>query len=71
MIGIYKYTNNINGKVYIGQSINLEQRKYAHKSSAFNEKAKKKEKALKFDSKLADCYSKDRLKCEIYVTEGK
>ena len=31
---------------------------------------KKKEKALKFDSKLADCYSKDRLSCEIYVTEG-
>ena len=31
---------------------------------------KKKEKALKFDSKLADCYSKDRSKCEIYVTEG-
>ncbi len=27
MIGIYKYTNNINHKVYIGQSINLEQRK--------------------------------------------
>lgn len=32
---------------------------------------KKKEKALKFDSKLADCYSKDRMKCEIYITEGK
>lgn len=32
---------------------------------------KKKEKVLKFDSKLADCYSKDRQKCEIYVTEGK
>ena len=31
---------------------------------------KKKEKALKFDSKLADCYSKDRNKCEIYITEG-
>ena len=31
---------------------------------------KKKEKALKFDSKLADCYSKDRMKCEIYITEG-
>lgn len=31
---------------------------------------KKKEKALKFDSKLADCYSKDRSKCEIYITEG-
>ena len=31
---------------------------------------KKKEKVLKFDTKLADCYSKDRMKCEIYVTEG-
>ena len=29
-----------------------------------------KKKALKFDSKLADCYSKDRSKCEIYITEG-
>ena len=33
------------------------------------ETAKKKEKALKFDSKLADCNSKDRNKCEIYITE--
>lgn len=31
---------------------------------------KKKEKVLKFDSKLADCYSKNRKKCEIYITEG-
>ena len=31
---------------------------------------KKKEKALKFDSKLADCNGKDRSKCEIYITEG-
>ena len=30
----------------------------------------KKQKALKFDSKLADCYGKDRSKCEIYITEG-
>ena len=34
------------------------------------EKTKKKEKALKFDSKLADCWSKDRSKCELYITEG-
>ena len=34
------------------------------------ENNKKKEKALKFDSKLADCYGKDRSKCEIYITEG-
>ena len=39
MIGIYKYENKINGHCYIGQSIDLEQRHYAHKSSAFNEKA--------------------------------
>lgn len=34
------------------------------------ENNKKKEKAVKFASKLADCSSKDRSKCEIYVTEG-
>lgn len=34
------------------------------------EQGKKKQKALKFDSKLADCNSKDRSKCEIYITEG-
>ena len=33
-------------------------------------KAEKKQKALKFDSKLADCYSKNRGQCEIYITEG-
>lgn len=31
---------------------------------------KKKEKVLKFDTKLADCYSTNRSKCEIYVVEG-
>ena len=31
MIGIYKITNKINGKAYIGQSINIEQRWHAHK----------------------------------------
>ena len=34
------------------------------------EQTKKREKVLKFDTKLADCYSKDRSKCEIYVVEG-
>ena len=31
---------------------------------------KKKDKVIKFDSKLADCSSKDRSKCELYITEG-
>lgn len=37
---------------------------------AIREKQTKKEKALKFDSKLADCFSKDRKKCELFITEG-
>lgn len=31
MIGVYKITNNINGKVYIGQSININKRWKEHK----------------------------------------
>lgn len=42
----------------------------AKAKEAVREKQTKKEKVLKFDSKLADCYSKDRSKCEIYVVEG-
>ena len=37
---------------------------------AVREGTKKKTKALKFDSKLADCFSPNRKKCEIYVVEG-
>ena len=40
MIGIYKYTNKINGHCYIGKSIDIERRQYNHKSSTYNEKAK-------------------------------
>lgn len=39
MIGIYKYQNKINGHVYIGQSVDITQRQYNHKSSAFNQRA--------------------------------
>lgn len=37
MIGIYKITNQINGKIYVGQSINIKDRWYQHKAKAFNE----------------------------------
>lgn len=37
MVGIYKITNLINGKVYIGQSINIQKRLNEHKYKAFNE----------------------------------
>lgn len=36
MIGIYKFTNKINQKVYIGQSVNIERRVIAHRTSAYN-----------------------------------
>lgn len=35
MIGIYKITNKINGKCYVGQSINIEKRWKEHKKDAF------------------------------------
>lgn len=40
MIGIYKYTNKLNGHCYIGKSIDIKQRQYNHKSAAFNENAR-------------------------------
>jgi group I intron endonuclease len=36
---IYKYTNKINGKIYVGQTNNLQKRFSGHKSEAFNPKA--------------------------------
>ena len=41
MIGIYKITNKINLKVYIGQSRNIEKRWIAHKTIPFNTKNKR------------------------------
>ena len=36
MIGIYKITNLVNGKAYIGQSVDIHKRFNAHRSVAFN-----------------------------------
>ena len=59
-------------KIIADKAISARKAREAAKKARENvrEKNKKKEKALKFDSKLADCYSKDRSKCEIYITEG-
>lgn len=46
MIGIYKITNKVNGKVYIGQSISIEHRWVAHKSTAFRKTSKEYDKPL-------------------------
>lgn len=33
MVGIYKFTNKLNGKIYIGQSVNIIKRKWEHISA--------------------------------------
>ena len=38
MMGIYKITNKINGKVYIGMSVDIEGRWKGHIKYAFDEK---------------------------------
>ena len=59
-------------KIIADKAINAKKAREAAKKARERARAqnKKKEKALKFDSKLADCYSKDRSRCEIYITEG-
>ena len=39
MTGIYCYTNKINGMQYVGQSIDIEQRKYQHEHSNIHDGA--------------------------------
>lgn len=58
--------------IIINKAINARKVREAAKKArdAVREPQKKKDKVLKFDSKLADCSSKDRTKCEIYITEG-
>lgn len=60
-------------KVIADKAINARKAREAAKKArdaAREAQQKKKEKTVKFDTKLADCYSDDRMKCEIYVTEG-
>lgn len=66
-------TNKKEIKDIADKAINARKAREAAKKAkdTVRNKAEKKQKALKFDSKLADCYSKQRNKCEIYITEGK
>lgn len=54
MIGIYKITNLINGKCYIGKSIDIEKRFQKHKTNAFW----KSEKNLKYNYPLYQAFRK-------------
>lgn len=68
----YLQYNEKNIKILFDKAINAKKAREAAKKARETARGmnKKKEKALKFDSKLADCKSKDRKKCEIYITEG-
>ena len=59
-------------KIIADKAINAKKAREAAKKARekAREQNKKKEKALKFDKKLADCYSKDRSRCEIFIVEG-
>ena len=71
-LSIWLNNNEKEIKVIADKAINARKAREAAKKArdAARGDKKKKEKALKFDSKLADCYSKVRANCEIYVTEG-
>ena len=68
----YLQYNEKNIKILFDKAINAKKAREAAKKAreAARGVNKKKEKALKFDSKLADCYSKNRKECELYVVEG-
>ena len=69
---VWLETNEKEIKAIADKAINAKKAREAAKKARETARGlnKKKEKALKFDSKLADCKSKDRKKCEIYITEG-
>ena len=69
---IWLETNKKEIKDIADKAINARKAREAAKKAkdTVRNKVEKKQKALKFDSKLADCYSKNRSKCEIYITEG-
>ena len=64
--------NEKDAKLIADKALNARKAREAAKKArdSVRGKEKKKEKVLKFDSKLADAWSKDRSKCEIIVTEG-
>lgn len=69
---VWLLTNEKEIKIIADKAINARKAREAAKKArdAARETEKKKEKVVKVDSKLADCSSKNRKLCEIYITEG-
>ena len=71
-LNTWMVSNEKEVKLIADKAINARAAREAAKRARDSARAqvKKKEKALKFDSKLADCKGKPRKDCEIYITEG-
>lgn len=71
-LGSWFVANEKDLKIIFEKAVAARKAKEAAKKARerVREQTKKKEKALKFDSKLADCNGKDRRMCELYVVEG-
>lgn len=71
-IKIWLETNPKDAKAIIDKALlaRAAREKAKKAKETVRDQQKRKQKALKFDSKLADCYSKNRSRCEIYITEG-
>lgn len=65
-------TNEKEVKLIADKAINARKAREAAKKARDNARAQtqKKQKALKFDKKLADCKGKPRKECEIFIVEG-
>lgn len=66
------FTNEKDIKLIADKALAARRAREAAKRARDNARSqeKKKEKVLRFDSKLSDCSSKDRKKCEIFIVEG-
>ena len=71
-LGIWMSMNEKEVKLIADKAINARKAREAAKKARDNARAQtqKKEKALKFDKKLADCKGKPRKDCEIFIVEG-
>lgn len=71
-LDVWMAANEKDIKIIADKAISARKAREAAKKARDAERAgaQKKKKAVKFASKLADCYSKDRSKCEIFITEG-
>ena len=66
MTGIYKITNNLNGKVYIGQSTDVEQRLLQHKTSLMNSNTAWYPLARKESNSIKDFSFEALQECKLY-----